>query len=430
MVTRILLAIVFLYTSSQSVAELVIEVTQGKQSSIPIAVVPFKVGSDLSGLTVDVASIVSSDLSSSGYFRTLERQNMVSMPENTKDINYQDWSYLKQDFLVTGSVEVNEQSSNVYVVEFQVHDVYQKKSLLKYRVKGKPNQLRDVAHYISDYIFEKLTGIQGVFSTKLIYVTTNKSRTRFNLNYADADGAREQLIFSSREPIISPAWSPDGKTVAYVSFESGQSEIYFQDLATGQRKLVLNLPYTTSAPAFSPDGKKLAFVYTKLGNPDIYVLDLQSGKIKALTSHYAIDTEPQWMADNRHLVFTSSRSGGPQIYRLDSFNGDVTRVTFEGSYNARPRLTQDNRKLVYVHKVGESFHIAAKDLGTGLVSILTRDSYLDESPSVAPNGSMVIYATNEADRSILAAVSVDGEVKFRLPSRYGEVREPAWSPIF
>ncbi|MGB1092299.1 MAG: Tol-Pal system beta propeller repeat protein TolB, partial [Oceanobacter sp.] len=364
MVIRFILYLCLLTASQISYAELVIEVTQGKQSAIPIAVMPFSIGSDTVNVTDNIADIVSNDLASSGYFRLLDKQNIVKIPGSESEINYSDWRYLGQDFLVLGRVE-QAASSQSYVVEFNVHDIHQKKSILKYRVKGKDGQLRDIAHYISDYIFKKLTGIEGVFSTKLIYVTTNKKRTRFNLNYADADGAREQLIFSSKEPIISPAWSPDGKTVAYVSFESGQSEIYFQELATGNRKLILNLPYTTSGPSFSPDGKKLAFVYTKLGNPDIYVLDLKSGQIEPLTSHYAIDTEPQWMSDNRHLVFTSSRSGTPQVYRLDSQTKEVKRITFEGNYNARPRLTQDNRKLVYVHKVADSFHIASQDMASG-----------------------------------------------------------------
>lgn len=410
-------------------AELVIEVTQGKQSSIPIAVIPFEKQVP-EKLPEDLAHIVSNDLSSSGYFKTLPRTNMVSFPHTGGDIRYSDWRTLKQDFLMVGSIKKEPDSGEAYAVEFSVFDVYQQREVFRHRVKGKAHQLRDIAHYISDMVFERLTGIPGVFSTKLIYVTTNKQRTRFNLNYADADGAREQLIFSSNEPIISPAWSPDGKKVAYVSFENGESEIYFQDLATGKRRLVVNLPGTTSGPAFSPDGKKLAFVYTRLGNADIYELDLNSGKIRALTNHYSIDTEPQWMSDNRHLVFTSNRAGSPQVYRLDSRTQAVKRLTFEGRYNARPRLTQDNQKLVYVHRIDSGFHIAAQDLSSGVVSILTRETFLDESPSVAPNGSMVIYAASEAGRSILAAVSVDGEVKFKLPSRYGEVREPAWSPIF
>lgn len=426
MVTRLLGVVALMLMAFAARAELVIEVTQGKQSAIPIAVVPFAwAGPD--ELPEDVSGIVANDLGGSGYFRVMPEANMISRPSTMEEVVYSDWSNLRQDFVLLGRIS---RDGAGYAVEFHVMDVHQKVELLRHRVKGKGTQLRDIAHYISDYVFEKLTGIPGVFATKLVYVTTNRDRTRFNLNYADADGAREQLIFSSDQPIISPAWAPDGKKVAYVSFETGRSAIYFQELSTGKRELVLKMKGSTSAPAFSPDGKKLAFVHSYLGNPDIYVLDLNTRKTERLTNHYAIDTEPQWMTDNRHLVFTSSRAGGPQVYQLDSSTRAVKRMTYEGSYNARPRVTDDGRKLVYVHRSGEDFHIASQDLRTGQVQVLTGDTDLDESPSVAPNGSMIIYAASEADRSILAAVSVDGDVKFRLPSKYGDVREPAWSPIF
>tara|TARA_B100001109_G_C18864359_1_gene476081 strand:+ start:6826 stop:8106 length:1281 start_codon:yes stop_codon:yes gene_type:complete len=420
------LILLFLLMTSAVHAELVIEVTQGKQSAIPVAVVPFSwQGSQ--PLPEDISGIITNDLASSGYFRTLPESNMISQPNNLSEVVYGDWANLRQDFVVIGSVEL---LPTGYAIQFHVLDVHQKMEILRHRVRGKASQLRDLAHYISDFIFEKITGVPGVFSTKLIYVTTNRERTRFNLNYADADGAREQLIYTSRDPVISPAWSPDGKKVAYVSFENGHSEIYFQELATGKRERVVAFEGSNSAPAFSPDGTKLAFVHSKLGNPDIYVMDLASRKIERMTNHYAIDTEPQWGVNGDSIYFTSSRAGGPQVYKLDTGNKAVTRVTYEGAYNARARLTADGRKLVYVHRSGDRFHIASQDLKSGLVHILTSETELDESPSVAPNGSMVIYAASEADRSILAAVSVDGDVKFRLPSKYGDVREPAWSPIF
>jgi TolB protein len=418
--------LMLLMMTGMAQAELVIEVTQGKQSAIPIAVVPFEWQGE-GQLPEDISGIIANDLGSSGYFKVLPVANMISQPTALEAVTYSDWRNLRQDFVVIGRISIDDSG---YAMEFHVLDVHQKVELLRHRVKGKASQLRDIAHYISDYVFEKLTGIPGVFSTRLIYVTTNRERTRFNLNYADADGAREQLVFTSKDPIISPAWAPDGKKVAYVSFESGRSAIYFQELATGKRELVLQMEGSTSAPAFSPDGTRLAFVRSYLGNPDIYVMDLASRKTERLTNHYAIDTEPQWMMDNRHLVFTSSRAGGPQIYQLDVSSKAVKRITYEGSYNARARVTDDGRKLIYVHREGKNFHIASQDLHSGQVHILTTDTDLDESPSVAPNGSMVIYAASEADRSILAAVSVDGDVKFRLPSKYGDVREPAWSPIF
>lgn len=424
MVNRVVVMLL-LWVSCVAQAELVIEVTQGRQSALPIAVVPFEWTGALA-LPEDISAIVNNDLGSSGYFRTLDPALMLDKPVYPAEVAYVDWQRLKQDYIVVGRISPAEQG---YAVEFHVLDVHSQLELVHHRVKGNGNQLRDLAHYISDFIFKELTGIPGVFSTKMVYVTTNRERSRFNLNFADADGAREQLIFRSDEPILSPAWSPDGQKVAYVSFENGQSEIFFQELATGKREKVVAFDGSNSAPSFSPDGTRLAFVHSSSGNPDIYVMDLNTRQTQRLTKHYGIDTEPQWMADGRHILFTSSRAGGPQIYKLDSVDRSVSRVTFEGRYNARARMTADGRKMVFVHGNGDRFHIASQDMESGRVRILSRDTNLDESPSVAPNGSMVIYAATEKERSILAAVSVDGEVKFRLPSRYGDVREPAWSPI-
>ncbi|MGB0504253.1 MAG: Tol-Pal system beta propeller repeat protein TolB [Thalassolituus sp.] len=424
MVNRVVL-ILTIFIAQLAQAELVIEVTQGRQSAIPVSVVPFE-WTGATELPVDISAVVNNDLASSGYFRTLEQSSMLSKPSRTEDIAYADWRLMKQDFIVVGHITAEDGG---YAIEFHVVDVHQQIELVHHRVRGEGTQLRDLAHYISDFIFKRLTGIPGVFSTKMVYVTTNKERSRFNLNFADADGAREQLIFRSKEPILSPAWSPDGKRVAYVSFENGRSEIFFQELATGNREKVVSFDGSNSAPSFSPDGTQLAFVHSKMGNPDIYIMDLATRKVQRHTKHYGIDTEPQWMTDGRHILFTSSRAGGPQIYKLDTKGDSVERVTFEGRYNARARMTADGRKMVFVHGQGDSFHIASQDMASGRVRLLTRDTNLDESPSVAPNGSMVIYAATENDRSILAAVSVDGEVKFRLPSRFGDVREPAWSPI-
>lgn len=429
MVKRSMVFFIGLLLALQTVqAEIVIEVTQGKQSAIPIAVVPFSLEAGES-LPEDLTKIIHNDLGQSGYFRTMPTENMISQPNMPSQVNYDDWSLLRQDYVVVGNITVDPAG---YAIEFHVLDVHLKAEVLRHRVKGKKTQMRDLAHYISDYIFENLTGIPGVFSTKLVYVTTNRERNQFNLNYADADGARERLIFSSKQPIISPTWSPDGKKIAYVSFENGQGEIFFQELATGKRERVVAFSGSSfnSAPSFSPDGKSLAFVISKLGNPDIYMMDIATRKVRRLTTHYAIDTEPQWDIDGEHLFFTSNRAGGPQIYRMNVSSLAVKRVTFDGNYNARPRITADGRKLIYVNQTGGRFHIASQDLATGRVNVLTSETELDESPSVAPNGSMVVYAASEKNRSILAAVSVDGDVKFRLPSKYGDVREPAWSPIF
>jgi TolB protein len=418
--------IFFSVLAMQARAELVIEITQGKQSAIPLAVVPFE-WKGMKALPENIGQIVANDLGRSGYFNSLPMSQMLSMPTSEEEIFYRDWQLLKQDYLVIGSVK--DDGRGGYAINFKLVDVNTKTVLMNQKLTGGASSLRDIAHFMSDRIFAALTGVPGAFSTKLVYVTTNRERTQFNLSYADADGAREQNIFSSKQPIISPAWSSDGKKLAYVSFENGRSEIFIQEIATGKREKIASFKGSNSAPAFSPDDTKMAMVLSRNGNPDIYVMDLATRKLKRITKHYGIDTEPQWMPDGKNIIFTSSRIGKPQIYKVSLENLKPKRITFEGDYNARARVTPDGRKMVMVHRNGDDFHIAVQNLNTGILQVLTTETQLDESPSVAPNGSMVVYAASEGDRSILAAVSLDGEVKFRLPSKYGDVREPAWSPI-
>ncbi|HCM06579.1 MAG TPA: Tol-Pal system protein TolB [Oceanospirillales bacterium] len=418
--------IFFSVLAMQARAELVIEITQGKQSAIPLAVVPFE-WKGMKALPENVAQIVANDLGRSGYFNSLPTSQMLSMPNREEEIFYRDWQLLKQDYLVIGSIQ--DDGRGGYAINFKLVDVNTKTVLMNQKLTGGASALRDIAHFMSDRIFAALTGVPGAFSTKLVYVTTNRERTQFNLSYADADGAREQNIFSSKQPIISPAWSSDGKKLAYTSFENGRSEIFIQEIATGKREKIASFKGSNSAPAFSPDDTKMAMVLSRNGNPDIYVMDLSTRKLKRITKHYGIDTEPQWMPDGKNIIFTSSRIGKPQIYKVSLENLKPKRITFEGDYNARARVTPDGRKMVMVHRNGDDFHIAVQNLNTGILQVLTTETQLDESPSVAPNGSMVVYAASEGDRSILAAVSLDGDVKFRLPSKYGDVREPAWSPI-
>ncbi|MFT7410146.1 MAG: TolB protein [Oleispira sp.] len=410
----------------QARAELVIEITQGNQRAIPVAVIPFN-WKGIKALPENVAQIVSNDLGRSGYFNSLPKTEMLSLPNNDKEVFYRDWELLKQDYLVVG--EVKPDTRDGYIINFMLIDVNTRTVLMNQKLTGGASALRDIAHFMSDRIFAALTGLPGAFSTKLVYVTTNRDRTQFNLSYADADGAREQNIFSSKQPIISPAWSSDGKKIAYASFENGRSEIFIQEIATGKREKIASFKGSNSAPAFSPDDTQMAMVLSRNGNPDVYVMDLATRKLDRITTHYGIDTEPQWMPDGKNLIFTSSRIGKPQIYKVSLLQRKPKRITFEGDYNARARITPDGRKMVMVHRNGNNFHIATQNMKTGVLQILTSETQLDESPSVAPNGSMVVYAASIGDRSILAAVSLDGEVKFRLPSKYGDVREPAWSPL-
>lgn len=431
MIARLLM-LVLLLVAVPARAELVIELTRGVDNPVPIAVVPF----GLSGtgfLPEDIGQIVSDDLVRSGQFRSLPRGDMLARPVREQDVFYRDWRAVGSEYLVIGSV--TKTGDNAYDVLFQLHDVPRGTRLLSQRVPARNETLRDVAHYIADTVYEKITGVRGAFSTKLLYVTVERSqvagrvRSRYGLQYADADGARPITVLDSSEPIMSPTWAPDGKKFAYVSFEDGRPAIYVQERATGRRDRLASFPGINGAPTWSPDGRHLALTLSRDGNPEIYLYDFALNDMKRLTDHPGIDTEPSWAPDGRSLVFTSSRSGGPQVYRLDIATRAVERLTFEGSYNSRARLLPDGRGLVMVHRdASNNFRIAVADLARGGLRILT-ESGLDESPSIAPNGAMAIYATKYKGQSVLAVTSIDGRVRFNLPARTGEVREPAWSPF-
>lgn len=411
-------------------AELVVEVTQGVESPTRIAVVPFANDSGLA-LSDDVADLVQQDLGRSGFFEPMARENMLGFPSRRADVYFRDWRISRMDYVVIGRVESN--ANGQLNITYELFDVLREESLMIEPLSVPQGGLRDAAHFIADRIFEELTGLKGAFSTQIVYVTAEQlsaGKQRFRLKLADWDGARAQTILESPEPILSPAWSMDGSKLAYVSFETSKPSIYVQHLATGKRERIQSFPGLNGAPAWSPDGNQLALVLSRDGNPEIYVLNLQTRELQRITRHYGIDTEPNWSPDGRSLIFTSDRGGQPQIYRLDLASRNLERLTFEGNYNASGRLTQDGRFLTMVHRSqggGNGFDIAVQDLKTDRVDILTR-SGLAESPSIAPNGSIVIYATQEGTRGVLSAVSLDGRVQFRMPANEGDVREPAWSP--
>lgn len=425
---RLSVVVLWLFACVTQAAELSIEITRGADNPTSIAVVPFGATPGLLPPTA-IDAVVSADLQRSGLFAPMKVSDMIAQPHDQSQVFYNDWRLLGTDYLVIG--RMSRDAAGLYRVQFDLVDVLRQSLLLQETVNGSENQLRDIAHYVADKVYEKLTGIKGAFSTKVAYVSVAQTgnRQNFRLIKADADGERAQMILESPEPILSPTWSPDGRQLAYVSFEDRRPGIYRQVIATGEREKLTSFPGLNGAPSWSPDGRRLAMVLSKDDNPEIYVMDLATRQLTRLTNHFAIDTEPAWMPDGRSIVFTSDRGGKPHIYQVDVATRELKRLTFEGAYNSRPRPMPDGSGIVYVHRSdpGGPFHIALQNLQRNTVRVLTETSY-DESPSVAPNGSMIIYATKRLGKGILAVVSVDANVKYFLPSAAREVREPAWSP--
>ncbi|MDX5371356.1 MAG: Tol-Pal system beta propeller repeat protein TolB [Pseudomonadaceae bacterium] len=403
-------------------------VTTGSDRAIPIAVVPF----GWQGGTVlpeDLANVIGNDLRNSGMYEPIPRQNMISLPTSAAEIIYRDWQALGAQYVMVGSIVPNGARLQV---QFALFNVATQQQVVAGTVGGTTDQLRDMAHHVADQAFEKLTGIKGAFSTKMLYVTAERfgvNNTRYTLQRSDYDGARGVTLLQSREPILSPRYAPDGRRIAYVSFEQRRPRIFLQHIDTGRREQLTNFEGLNGAPAFSPDGNRLAFVLSKDGNPEIYVMDLGSRQIQRVTNHYAIDTEPFWGKDGQTLYFTSDRAGKPQIYKQSIFGGNAERVTFTGNYNANPKLSADEKTLVMIHRQDgfTNFKVAAQDLVTSRLRILSETS-LDDSPTVAPNGTMLIYATRQQGRGVLMLVSTNGRVRLPIPTAQGDVREPSWSP--
>jgi len=407
-------------------AVLTIEITKGVDVGIPIAIVPFSWnGAPVAGESM--TKLIEADLTRSGRFDSIPQSDFLQQPHNVKQVRFKDWRLIKTDYLVLGSIQ--QTGATMYTVKFQLMDVFKGSTMTGYQYTVQRTKLRNVAHQISDIIYEKLTGEKGAFNTRIAYVTVEKTKKgrRFLLQVADSDGFNPQTILDSHQPLMSAAWSPDARKLAYVSFEKKRSMIYIQRLSDGKRENVASFKGINSAPAFSPDGTKLAFVSSKEGNTEIYVLDLRTRAIKRLTNNFGIDTEPSWLPNGRGLVFTSSRSGQPQIYRMNADGSGVQRLTYSGKYNARPSVSPDGRLMVMISRGNGRFHVAVMNLRNKEITKLT-DTLLDESPSFAPNGRMVLYATEQGNKGVLAAVSSDGRVRQTLRFLQGDVREPAWSP--
>jgi len=430
-----LLAFAFLLAASLGLQSaqaqrLEIDIVDGNAAALPIAVVPFEYLGSSAQPETDLAAIVRANLNRSGSFRALSERDVIEKPIRSADVNYATWRLLKQDFLVVGRILDGDEGG--FRVEFELLDVASQEPMLRLAMIGRSGSLRDIAHQVSDQIYERILSVRGAFWTRIAYVTaTGLGRDmQYALMIADADGFNPQPVVRSREPLLSPGWAPDGRRLAYVSFERGNSSIYIQDIGTGARELVASFRGINGAPAFSPDGSKLALTLSRSGNPEIYVMDLGSKQLTQLTRHFGIDTEAAWAPDGNSIFFTSDRAGKPQIYEVPASGGDARRVSFLGDYNARPSVCCDGKKLAMAQGQGNVYRIAVLDrtLGTPGQQNLVSIGNLDESPSFAPNGSMLLYAAREGRRGVLYAVSADARVRQRLVLADGDVREPAWSP--
>jgi TolB protein len=410
-------------------AELDVTITQGAGKRTPVAVVPFGWSGQTPDMPLDIAQVIGSDLARSGRFAPIAEEDMLQKPTDGSNVDFDDWSILGVEAVIVGSV--TQTGENAYSVQFQLFDVFGRDQLVGYRIPASRGTMRRVAHRAADMIYEKLTGIKGVFDTKVAYITAKPQGNGrlYSLIVSDQDGENEFKIMESMDPIMSPAWSPDSRRLAYVSFEGNKSSIFVQTLRTGNRIQVSSKAGINGAPAFSPDGRQLVVTLGGVdGNLDIHVLDINTRQSRRLTTHRSIDTEGSWAPDGRHIYFTSDRSGGPQIYRVAADGGTPERITFEGSYNARPRLSADGMKLAMVHNDRGNYRIAVLDMERDELLVLSTGTQ-DESPSFAPNSDTLIYATRQGREGVLETVSADGLIRQRLASGGGDVREPVWSPF-
>jgi TolB protein len=412
-------ALVALAASCFAQAQLSIEITGAGANRIPVAIADF--GGD-AGTSKALTSVIRADLERSGLFRMVDTAGAALTEASSVD--YGEWKGKGADALAAGSLVPT--ADGRLEARFRLYDTNKQAVLAGAAYVTSIAQLRAAGHRIADVIYEKLIGEKGIFSTRIAYVV--KAAGRYELQIADVDGHNAQAALVSKEPIISPAWSPDGTRVAYVSFENKKPIIFVHSLATGKRQVVANFKGSNSAPAWSPDGRRLAIVLTKDGNSQLYTINTDGSGLQRLSSSSGIDTEPRYSPDGSTIYFTSDRGGSPQIYRIGANGGDVQRVTFEGSYNVTPRPSPDGRTLAFISRREGRFQLAVMDLASRQVQILT-DSHKDESPTFSPNGRMILIATEIGGRGVLSAVSSDGRIKQRLSVAAGDVREPAWAPF-
>ncbi len=426
---QIIILLLLTHFSANSYSVLDITITQGIEEALPIAIAPFEWQGQPNELPVAMHLTIANDLARSGRFITMDARDMPQTPSQFNQINFADWRLLGMENIVIGNIRP--QGPGQYEIEFRLINIYSGEQIAGFRIPARRDQLRRTAHRISDIVFEKLTGVRGAFDTRIAYITVKRAADGSKLNslqVSDADGFNPQVLLESPEPLMSPSWSPDGKMIAYVSFENRSSAIYIQDILTGARQRVANNPGINSAPSWSPDGTRLALTLSKEGDPEIFILNLASRNLIRITNNRAIDTEPTWSPDGSNIVFTSDRGGSPQVYQVSSSGGTARRLTFEGNYNSRARYSPDGQLLTLVHNDGGGFRIAVMDIANRDINILT-SSGLDESPSFSPNGNMIIYATTRGRGTELAAVSADGRVHQRLGLQEGDVREPEWGPF-
>jgi len=417
----VLFALLWLSLVPAAHSQLRIEIIGGGANQVPIAIAPFK-GEE--ALPQKVTAVVAADLVRSGLFRIVDSGGLTAIPAEPAEVQYPAWTARGADALVIGSV--SPLPNGYWDVRFRLLDVAKQAQLTGFAYQVTTQQLRNTAHKIADAIYEKLMGDVGVFGTRITYVV--KQGTRFELQVADADGYGAQTVLASNEPIISPKWSPDGTRLAYVSFERKKPIVYIQSLLTGSRTVAANFKGSNSAPAWSPDGARLAVVLSKDGNSQIYLINADGSNVTRLTNTGTIDTEPSFSPDGQWVIFTSDRGGSPQIYRVPVNDGAPERLTFEGSYNVSPRYAPDGKSFVFIQRNGGRFNVAVQDFASRQAQLLTENG-IDESPSFAPNGRIILYATEIRGRGILAAVSSDGRVRQRFSAETGDVREPAWGPI-